>query len=55
MNRDRVISLREVFDYARPIVENLYNKQLGSQTPQMVSPKVLADMPVMKYNSATSG
>ena len=49
MNRDGVASLREVFDYARPIVENLYNKQLGPQTPQMVSPKVLADMPVMKY------
>jgi hypothetical protein len=49
MNRDRIVSLREIFDYARPIVEKLYHKQVGPQTPQMVSPKVLADMPVMTY------
>lgn len=49
MNHDGVVSLREVFDYARPIVEKLYHKQVGPQTPQMVSPKVLADMPVMTY------
>ena len=48
-NRDGAVSLREAFDYAGPIVENLRHRQAGPQTPQMVSPKVLADMPVMTY------
>jgi len=46
-NRDGQVSLREVFDFALPIVEKLRHKQGGPQTPQMVSPQVLADMPVM--------
>jgi hypothetical protein len=46
-NRDGQVSLREVFDFALPIVEKLRHKQAGPQTPQMVSPQVLADMPVM--------
>ena len=48
-NRDGAVSLREAFDYAGPIVENLRHRQAGPQTPQMVSPQVLADMPVMTY------
>ena len=46
-NRDGQVSLREVFDTALPIVQKLRHKQAGPQTPQMVSPQVLADMPVM--------
>ena len=46
-NRDGLVSLREAFDFALPIVEELRHKQAGPQTPQMVSPQVLADMPVM--------
>jgi len=46
-NRDGRVSLREAFDFALPIVEKLRHKQSGPQTPQMVSPQVLADMPVM--------
>jgi len=46
-NRDGRVSLRETFDFAVPIVEKLCHKKAGPQTPQMVSPKVLADMPVM--------
>jgi WD40 repeat protein len=47
-NRDGRVSLREIFDFALPIVEELRHKQTGPQTPQMVSPQVLADMPVMR-------
>jgi WD40 repeat protein len=46
-NRDGRVSLREAFDFTLPIVEKLRHKQAGPQTPQMVSPQVLADMPVM--------
>ncbi len=48
-NRDGAVSLREAFDYAGPIVENLRHRQAGPQTPQMAAPQVLADMPVMTY------
>jgi uncharacterized caspase-like protein len=47
-NRNGWVSLREAFDYALPIVKKLCHRQAGPQTPQMVSPQVLADMPVMK-------
>lgn len=52
VNRDGRVSLREAFDFALPIVEKLRHKQAGPQTPQMVSPHVLADMPVMTCGSS---
>jgi uncharacterized caspase-like protein len=55
MNRDGAVSLREAFEFALPIVEKLRYKQLGPQTPQMVSPRVLADMPVITYRYAAHG
>jgi uncharacterized caspase-like protein len=54
-NRDGAVSLKEAFDYAGPIVEKLRHRQAGAQTPQMVSPQVLADMPVMTYGLAAHG
>jgi WD40 repeat protein len=54
-NRDGRVSLREAFDFALPIVEELRHKQTGPQTPQMVSPQVLADMPVMLSNPSAKG
>ncbi|MCI0499816.1 MAG: caspase family protein [Planctomycetales bacterium] len=54
-NHDGWVSLKEVFDYAVPIVEELRYKQAGPQTPQMVSPKVLAEMPVMRSGLSGSG
>jgi len=49
-NHDGHVSLREAFDFVLPIVEELRHKQTGPQTPQMVSPQVLADMPLMRNN-----
>lgn len=46
-NRDGSVSLQEAFDFALPIVEKLRYKASGPQTPQMVAPKVLSEMPVM--------
>ncbi len=54
-NRDGWVSLKEVFDYVLPIVEELRHKQAGPQTPQMVSPQVLAEMPVLKSGLSGSG
>jgi len=51
-NRDGAVSLQEIFDSAVPMVETLRHKQAGPQTPQLVAPKVLSDMPVMKAQSA---
>jgi WD40 repeat protein len=47
-NRDGWVSLKEIFNYTLPIVEELRYKQTGPQTPQMVSPAALADMPVLR-------
>lgn len=47
VNRDGWVSLQEVFDSALPVVEKLHHRPTGPQTPQMVSPQVLAEMPVM--------
>ncbi len=54
-NRDGWVSLKEIFDYALPIVEELRYKQTGPQTPQMVSPAVLADMPVLRSAKREKG
>jgi hypothetical protein len=54
-NRDGWVSLKEVFDLVLPIVEELRHKQAGPQTPQMVSPQVLAEMPVLRSGLTGSG
>jgi WD40 repeat protein len=54
-NRDGWVSLKEIFNYALPIVEELRYKQTGPQTPQMVSPEVLADMPVLRSAQREKG
>ncbi len=41
---DLLVSLREAFDFALPIVERLRDKSVGSQTPQIVVPSVLKDV-----------
>jgi len=43
-NRDLLVSLREAFSFAVPIVEELRDKAAGGQTPQMVVPQVLDDV-----------
>ena len=47
-NRDGIVTLKETFDFSLPIVERLRHKQTGPQTPQMVSPQVLSEMPVLR-------
>lgn len=41
---DLLVSLREAFKFAVPIVEELRDKTVGGQTPQMVVPQVLGDV-----------
>ncbi len=47
-NRDGIVTLKEAFDFSLPIVEKLRHRQAGPQTPQMVSPQVLSEMPVLR-------
>lgn len=47
-NRDGVVSLNEVFEAARPLVDRLRDKRTGAQTPQIVAPSPLGDLPLMK-------
>ena len=41
---DLLVSLREAFNFAMPIVEDLRDKSVGRQTPQMVVPAVVGDL-----------
>jgi WD40 repeat protein len=41
---DLLVSLREAFRFAVPIVEELRDKTVGGQTPQMVVPNLLGDV-----------
>jgi WD40 repeat protein len=50
-NKDGWVALQETFDFAKPIVEQLRDKQTGPQTPQMVAPPVLAEMAIMNCGS----
>jgi hypothetical protein len=45
---DRFVSLKEAFAFAVPIVDDLRNKSVGGQTPQMVLPRVLADFALVR-------
>ncbi|MBI5719249.1 MAG: caspase family protein [Burkholderiales bacterium] len=47
-NRDGLVSLNEVFEAARPLVERLRNRRTGAQTPQIVAPVPLGDLPLMR-------
>jgi WD40 repeat protein len=47
VNGDRRVSLREAFGFAVPIVEGLRDRTVGSQTPQLVVPPVLGDIPLV--------
>ncbi|MCW5635135.1 MAG: caspase family protein [Rubrivivax sp.] len=47
-NRDGVVSLAEAFEAARPMVEKLRDRRTGPQTPQLVAPDPLGDLPLMK-------
>jgi hypothetical protein len=44
---DRLVSLQEAFSFAMPIVENLRNRSVGPQTPQMLVPPILGNLPLL--------
>ena len=45
---DLFVSLTEAFNFAMPLVDQLRDKSVGGQTPQMVLPRVLADFALVK-------
>lgn len=50
-NRDGLVSLKEAFDFAIPLVEKLREKTLGPQTPQLVAPHSLGEFPLVSAGS----
>lgn len=42
-DRDGLVSLREWFQAATPVVEALHDRSAGSQTPQLIAPRSLED------------
>lgn len=42
-DRDRKLTLGELFDHAVPMVDRLRDRRLGPQTPQLISPAALRD------------
>lgn len=45
---DRFVSLKEAFAFALPIVDDLRDKTVGAQTPQLVVPRVLGDFALVR-------
>ena len=54
-NRDGLVSVGEVFEAARPVVERLRDKSVGPQTPQLIAPPPLGDLPLIKAARPWSG
>lgn len=50
-NRDGLVSLKEAFDFAIPLVEKLREKTAGPQTPQLVAPHSLGEFPLVSAGS----
>lgn len=46
-NADGVVSLSEAFRNLAPMVEKLHDRRAGSQTPQLIVPRSLADQPLV--------
>jgi uncharacterized caspase-like protein len=47
-NGDGMVSLGEVFNAVQPMVERLRNKRAGEQTPQLIAPAPLGDLPLLR-------
>lgn len=50
-NRDGLVSLKEAFDFAIPVVEKLREKSIGPQNPQMVAPYALGEFALIRTGS----
>ena len=46
-NKDGLILIQEIFDAALPLVDKLREKSIGPQSPQIVAPALLGNMPLL--------
>jgi WD40 repeat protein len=46
-NKDGLISIQEIFDAALPLVDKLREKSIGPQSPQIVAPALLGNLPLL--------
>ncbi len=47
-NGDGLVSVSELFGAAKPVVEELHDKFVGPQTPQLVAPPLVGELPLMR-------
>ena len=47
-NHDGMVSVNELFALGKPLVEKLRDKNIGTQTPQLIAPSPLGDTPLMR-------
>ncbi|MBS0174915.1 MAG: caspase family protein [Nitrospira sp.] len=48
IDADGFVSVSEVFDAAQPIVERLHDRLVGPQTPQLIAPPPLGELPLLR-------
>ena len=53
-NKDGLVSLSELFGAAKPVVDQLHDKSVGPQTPQLVAPPLVGELPLMKTAAPVS-
>lgn len=53
-DRNGIVALRELFDYVASAVEILHDRALGPQTPQLLAPPQLRDMPLLRSDRAAA-
>jgi len=46
-NKDGNVSLNELFDSSSSLVDKIREKSVGSQTPQIIAPDPLGDIPLL--------
>ena len=47
-NKDGLLSVQEIFDAALPMVDKLRERSIGPQSPQIVAPAMLGNMPLLR-------
>ena len=47
-NGDGLVSVSELFGAAKPVVDKLHDKSVGPQTPQLVAPPLVGELPLMR-------
>ncbi len=53
-NGDGLVSVSEVFGAAKPVVDTLHDKSVGPQTPQLIAPPLVGEVPLIKVSQSAA-